>query len=142
MWQARARSRAPGRGEMATREPPATSYPQAEVPTGLALFLTIPYAFFLPELVSEATATCREWGCDPTFHSRGRWSRTPALAFWIWELRAAITILSTSPLPQSPLPILGRGSPQHCDLGMGGLLNLFLLHFSSPWCLVMLFLRF
>lgn len=67
MWRARPRSPALGRGEMATREPPATSYPQPEVPTGLALFLTIPYAFFLPELVSAAAATCREWGCDPHF---------------------------------------------------------------------------
>ncbi|XP_055984642.1 MAL-like protein [Sorex fumeus] len=36
---------------MASREPPATTYPQPEVPTGLAVFLTIPYAFFLPELI-------------------------------------------------------------------------------------------
>lgn len=59
----------PGRlqGEsMATREPPATAFPQPEVPTGLQLFITIPYAFFLPELVSAAAATCR--GGVPTIH--------------------------------------------------------------------------
>ncbi|KAM6178931.1 MAL-like protein isoform 2-T2 [Rhynchocyon petersi] len=36
---------------MASREPPATSYAPPDVPPGLALFLAIPYAFFLPELV-------------------------------------------------------------------------------------------
>ncbi|MBZ3885423.1 MAL-like protein [Sciurus carolinensis] len=30
--------------------PPATSYAPPEVPAGAALFLTIPFAFFLPEL--------------------------------------------------------------------------------------------
>ncbi|XP_049640402.1 MAL-like protein isoform X1 [Suncus etruscus] len=52
---------------MATREPPATSYPQPEVPTGLALFLTIPYAFFLPELI---------------------------FGFWVWILVAATQVAS------------------------------------------------
>lgn len=38
---------------MASRDPPPpTSHAPPDVPTGLALFLTIPYAFFLPELVS------------------------------------------------------------------------------------------
>ncbi|XP_020843680.1 MAL-like protein [Phascolarctos cinereus] len=31
--------------------PPPTTYAAPEVPTGLAFYLTIPYAFFLPELV-------------------------------------------------------------------------------------------
>ncbi|XP_019301116.2 MAL-like protein isoform X3 [Panthera pardus] len=32
--------------------PPATSYSPPDVPLGVSLFLTIPYAFFLPELDS------------------------------------------------------------------------------------------
>nr|XP_008542630.1 PREDICTED: MAL-like protein isoform X1 [Equus przewalskii] len=37
---------------MASRDPPpATTYAPTDVPSGVALFLTIPYAFFLPELV-------------------------------------------------------------------------------------------
>lgn len=37
---------------MASRDPPpATSYAPPEVPSGVSLFLKIPYAFFLPELV-------------------------------------------------------------------------------------------
>nr|XP_060165865.1 nephrocystin-1 isoform X5 [Globicephala melas] len=51
----RARAVEPGRqavGEsMASRDPPPTSYTQPEVPSRIALFLTIPYAFFLPELI-------------------------------------------------------------------------------------------
>ncbi|XP_029087651.1 nephrocystin-1 isoform X7 [Monodon monoceros] len=51
----RARAVEPGRqavGEsMASHDPPPTSYTQPEVPSGIALFLTIPYAFFLPELI-------------------------------------------------------------------------------------------
>ncbi|KAL2774212.1 MAL-like protein isoform 3, partial [Daubentonia madagascariensis] len=35
---------------MASRDPPATSYAAPDVPSGVALLLTIPYAFFLPEL--------------------------------------------------------------------------------------------
>nr|XP_005342658.1 MAL-like protein isoform X3 [Ictidomys tridecemlineatus] len=36
---------------MAARDPPPpTSYAPPDVPPGVALFLTIPYAFFLPEL--------------------------------------------------------------------------------------------
>uniref|UniRef100_A0A8B9Z4M2 Mal, T cell differentiation protein like n=1 Tax=Bos mutus grunniens TaxID=30521 RepID=A0A8B9Z4M2_BOSMU len=34
---------------MASRDPPATSHAPPDVP-GVSLFLTIPYAFFLPEL--------------------------------------------------------------------------------------------
>ena len=55
----RARAAKPGRqaeGEsMASRDPPATSHAPPDVPSGVSLFLTIPYAFFLPELVSAAT---------------------------------------------------------------------------------------
>ena len=40
---------------MASRDPPATSHAPPDVPSGVSLFLTIPYAFFLPELVSAAT---------------------------------------------------------------------------------------
>lgn len=49
---------------MASRDtPPATSYAPPEVPSGVAaLFLTIPFAFFLPELV---------------------------FGFWVWTLVAA-----------------------------------------------------
>ncbi|XP_074143762.1 MAL-like protein isoform X2 [Sminthopsis crassicaudata] len=37
---------------MASKDfPPPTTYAGPEVPTGLAFFLTIPYAFFIPELV-------------------------------------------------------------------------------------------
>ncbi|XP_073096787.1 MAL-like protein isoform X3 [Manis javanica] len=36
---------------MASRDPPDTSYAPPDVPSGVALFLTIPYAFFLPELL-------------------------------------------------------------------------------------------
>jgi hypothetical protein len=40
---------------MASRDlPPATSYAPPDVPSGVALFLTIPFAFLLPELVSAA----------------------------------------------------------------------------------------
>uniref|UniRef100_A0A2K6V3I0 Mal, T cell differentiation protein like n=1 Tax=Saimiri boliviensis boliviensis TaxID=39432 RepID=A0A2K6V3I0_SAIBB len=35
---------------MASRDPPVTSYAPPEVPSGVALLLTIPFAFFLPEL--------------------------------------------------------------------------------------------
>lgn len=43
--------------------PPATSYAPPEVPLGVVLFFTIPYAFFLPELVSAAPwVTCRRGG--------------------------------------------------------------------------------
>lgn len=37
--------------------PPPTSHAPPDVPSGLALFLTIPFAFFLPELVSAAPRT-------------------------------------------------------------------------------------
>ena len=48
---------------MASRDPPPTIYAQPEVPSVVALFLTIPYAFFLPELVSAAVgATCLKRG--------------------------------------------------------------------------------
>ncbi|XP_020029764.1 MAL-like protein [Castor canadensis] len=37
---------------MASRDlPPATSYAPPDVPSGVALFLTIPFAFLLPELI-------------------------------------------------------------------------------------------
>uniref|UniRef100_A0A4W2EN23 Mal, T cell differentiation protein like n=1 Tax=Bos indicus x Bos taurus TaxID=30522 RepID=A0A4W2EN23_BOBOX len=36
---------------MASRDPPATSHAPPDVPSGVSLFLTIPYAFFLPELI-------------------------------------------------------------------------------------------
>ncbi|KAM9720447.1 MAL-like protein isoform 2-T2 [Dama dama] len=36
---------------MASRDPPATSHAPPDVPPGVSLFLTIPYAFFLPELI-------------------------------------------------------------------------------------------
>ncbi|XP_043459961.1 MAL-like protein isoform X1 [Prionailurus bengalensis] len=45
--------------------PPATSYSPPDVPLGVSLFLTIPYAFFLPELV---------FGC------------------WVWMLVAATQV--------------------------------------------------
>uniref|UniRef100_A0A8D1M5C1 Mal, T cell differentiation protein n=1 Tax=Sus scrofa TaxID=9823 RepID=A0A8D1M5C1_PIG len=35
---------------MASRDPPATTYAPPDVPSGVALFLTIPYTFFVPEL--------------------------------------------------------------------------------------------
>uniref|UniRef100_A0A8C9A514 Mal, T cell differentiation protein like n=1 Tax=Prolemur simus TaxID=1328070 RepID=A0A8C9A514_PROSS len=36
---------------MASRDPPATTYASPDAaPSGVALFITIPYAFFLPEL--------------------------------------------------------------------------------------------
>lgn len=48
---------------MASRDPPATTYAPPDVPSGVALFLTIPYTFFVPELVSAAVgATCRRLG--------------------------------------------------------------------------------
>ncbi|XP_032266340.1 MAL-like protein isoform X1 [Phoca vitulina] len=51
--RAAAEARAPGVGlEMASPDrPPATSYAPPEVPLGVVLFFTIPYAFFLPELI-------------------------------------------------------------------------------------------
>lgn len=46
--------------------PPATSYAPPDVPSGVvSLFLTIPFAFILPELVSVAAPTCREGGAEP-----------------------------------------------------------------------------
>ncbi|XP_004031639.1 MAL-like protein [Gorilla gorilla gorilla] len=36
---------------MASPDPPVTSYAPSDVPSGVALFLTIPFAFFLPELI-------------------------------------------------------------------------------------------
>lgn len=52
---------------MASRDtPPATSYAPPDVPSGVAaLFLTIPFAFILPELVSVAAPTCGEGGAEP-----------------------------------------------------------------------------
>lgn len=52
---------------MASRDaPPATSYAPPAAPSGVAaVFLTIPYAFFLPELVSGVVATCGEGGAGP-----------------------------------------------------------------------------
>uniref|UniRef100_A0A2K5HKX2 Uncharacterized protein n=1 Tax=Colobus angolensis palliatus TaxID=336983 RepID=A0A2K5HKX2_COLAP len=35
---------------MAAPDPPVTSYAPSDVPSGVALLLTIPFAFFLPEL--------------------------------------------------------------------------------------------
>uniref|UniRef100_A0A8C3W2F9 Mal, T cell differentiation protein like n=1 Tax=Catagonus wagneri TaxID=51154 RepID=A0A8C3W2F9_9CETA len=50
---------------MASRDPPATTYAPPEVPSGVALLLTIPYAFFVPELV---------------------------FGFWVWVLVAATQV--------------------------------------------------
>ncbi|KAL4825377.1 hypothetical protein H8958_022483 [Nasalis larvatus] len=36
---------------MASPDPPVTSYAPSDVPSGVALLLTIPFAFFLPELI-------------------------------------------------------------------------------------------
>lgn len=47
---------------MASRDPPDTSYAPPDVPSGVALFLTIPFAFFLPELVSAAAGTADREG--------------------------------------------------------------------------------
>ncbi|EPY82031.1 MAL-like protein [Camelus ferus] len=52
---------------MASRDPPATSYAPPDVPLGVSLFLTIPYTFFLPELI---------FGC------------------WVWILVAATQVAS------------------------------------------------
>ncbi|XP_012497347.1 PREDICTED: MAL-like protein [Propithecus coquereli] len=56
---------------MASHDPPATTYAPPDAPSGVALFLTIPYAFFLPELV---------------------------FGFWVWILVAATQV--SSPLLQ------------------------------------------
>lgn len=48
--------------------PPPTSHAPPDVPSGLALFLTTPFAFFLPELVSTAPRTDGE---DPWGRGRG-----------------------------------------------------------------------
>lgn len=50
---------------MASRDPPATTYAPPDVPSGVALFLTIPYTFFVPELV---------------------------FGFWVWILVAATQV--------------------------------------------------
>lgn len=51
---------------MAARDPPpATSYAPPDVPSGVALLLTIPFAFFVPELV---------------------------FGFWVWVLVAATQV--------------------------------------------------
>ncbi|XP_069351043.1 MAL-like protein isoform X1 [Eulemur rufifrons] len=53
---------------MASRDPPATTYTTPDAaPSGVALFITIPYAFFLPELV---------------------------FGFWVWVLVAATHVAS------------------------------------------------
>ncbi|XP_012598301.1 MAL-like protein [Microcebus murinus] len=52
---------------MASRDPPATTYAQPDAPSGVAVFLTIPYAFILPELV---------------------------FGFWVWILVAATQVAS------------------------------------------------
>nr|XP_058935990.1 MAL-like protein isoform X2 [Kogia breviceps] len=66
----RARAVEPGRqavGEsMASRDPPPTSYAQPEVPSGVALFLTIPYAFFLPELDPVQNSACHLVAITPS----------------------------------------------------------------------------
>lgn len=40
-----------GADSMASPDPPVTSYAPSDVPSGIALLLTIPFAFFLPELI-------------------------------------------------------------------------------------------
>ncbi|XP_035127799.1 MAL-like protein isoform X2 [Callithrix jacchus] len=50
---------------MASRDPPVTSYAPPDVPSGVALLLTIPFAFFLPELI---------------------------FGFWVWILVAATQV--------------------------------------------------
>lgn len=76
--RAAAEPRAPGSGrEMASPDlPPPTSYAPPEVPLGVVLFFTIPYAFFLPELVSAAPwVTCRRGGSRRSPRSLGREDR-------------------------------------------------------------------
>lgn len=64
---------------MASRDtPPATSYAPPDVPSGVVgVLLTIPFAFFLPELVSAAAATCGEGGAERAGHLSGRPTSTP-----------------------------------------------------------------
>ncbi|ELW51448.1 MAL-like protein [Tupaia chinensis] len=55
---------------MASRDPPpTTTYAPPEVPSGVALFLTVPYAFFLPELPGAAAWTARVVAGSVTFYS-------------------------------------------------------------------------
>lgn len=51
--------------------PPPTSHAPPEVPLGVMLFLTIPYAFFLPELVSAARGLPAEGEGPGEAHSLG-----------------------------------------------------------------------
>lgn len=60
---------------MASPDPPVTSYAPSDVPSGIALLLTIPFAFFLPELVSAALrppAEREEGGNRPWHQTRPR----------------------------------------------------------------------
>lgn len=55
---------------MASRDlPPVSSFTPAEVPSGIGLLITIPFAFLLPEVVSEGLAAGyrerRKWGEAP-----------------------------------------------------------------------------
>lgn len=70
-----AEPRAPSSGrEMASPDlPPPTSYAPPEVPLGFLLFITIPYAFFLPELVSAAAWVT--YGRGGLGRSRTPWER-------------------------------------------------------------------
>lgn len=110
-WSSAAeRSRGANSGDsMATRDPPPpTSYAPPDVPPGVALFFTIPYAFFLPELVS-ATATRgrrREVARGRDLAGTGTW-RGPGPG------GAAVVAVSAPAEPQAP----GR----LCPLGLGGL---------------------
>lgn len=100
---------APALGEsMASRDPPDTSYAPPDVPSGVALFLTIPYAFFLPELVSAAAGTADR---------EGPGEEHPAGLLWPCCLRRSASAEGgwVSSLPNgAPSPRVARRPPGDC----------------------------
>lgn len=95
----------PGAGQgasMASRDlPPPTSHAPPDVPTGLTLFLTIPYAFFLPELVSAPTGRGVLRGCSAPVLSQGGEGEEGK--------EGRLSQAAAYPYPRS-----------HCPMGLGG----------------------
>lgn len=97
---------------MAARDPPpATSYAPPDVPSGVALLLTIPFAFFVPELVSAAAASCWDGA-----GLRGREGACCQPGLW------ACALGWLSSLPANPAGVRDTG-PLGCWRGATSVLN-------------------
>lgn len=107
---------------MASRDPPPpTTHAPPDVPTGLTLFLTIPYAFFLPELVSAPlrTAGSRRGAALPS-PVRGR-KGTCGAAASPSPNGAAQEAAQSLTLPRAPVALVGfLLPPPWAVIGGGG----------------------